>query len=304
MDGSSRPAVSPLGACAVAILAVSTASIFIRYAQAEGMASLAIAALRLDIATLVLAPIVILRCRQELAGLVAKEWILAGASGLFLAAHFATWIRSLEYTTVASSVVLVGTVPLWVALASPLLLGEHVTRRVTAGIALAVAGGAVVGLSEAGPGGAAGSAPLLGNALALAGAITGAAYFVCGRRLRRRLSLTSYVFVVYGTAALALSTAALSAGVSLIDHSAPAWLWCVLLALVPQLLGHSTFNWALRYLPAATVSVMVLGEPVGSTILAYLLLAETPAVLELAGGALILTGVYLASVAGRGARPS
>jgi drug/metabolite transporter (DMT)-like permease len=298
--------VPPLVALSFGILAVSTASIFIRLAQQDAP-SLVIAASRLTLATLVLAPVVLATRRAELAALQRREWGLALLSGFFLALHFATWISSLEYTTVASSVVLVSTVPLWVALLSPVALKEPVTRLVLVGMALALLGGAVVGVSDSCDWQAgrlvcpslsefiSGQA-FFGDILALAGAFTAAGYLLIGRRLRAQVSLMSYIFIVYGMAAVVLLVFVFAAGQPLLGYSPATYLWFLLLALIPQLIGHSTYNWALGYLSAAYVSIALLGEPIGSTILAYFLLAETPAPIKLAGAALILAGIYIASL--------
>ena len=136
----------------------------------------------------------------------------------------------------------------------------------------------------------------LGDLLALAGAIAGASYLMIGRRLRARVSLISYVFVVYGMAAVCLLLIMFAAGQSPFGYSPTTFLWFILLALVPQLLGHSTFNWALGYLSAAYVSITLLGEPIGSTVLAYFLLSETPSAIKVIGGILILVGIYVASL--------
>ena len=285
-----RPPVPPLLAVLFGILAASTAAIFIRYAQGDAP-SLVIAAWRLSLASLVLTPLALTRRRAELASLSRREVGLALLSGLFLALHFATWITSLEYTTVASSVVLVSTTPLWVALLSPFTLREPITRLRAVGMLVALTGGVIVGLSDSGE--SAASNPLLGDALALAGAVMGASYVILGRRLRSRMSLVSYTFMVYGMAAVLLVALMLAAGQTPFGYPTQAYLWFALLALVPQLLGHSSFNWALRYLSAAYVSTVLLGEPVGSTILAFVLLNETPGLLKLAGAVLILAGIYV-----------
>ena len=285
-----RPPVPPLLAVLFGILAASTAAIFIRYAQ-DYAPSLVIAAWRLSLASLVLTPLALTRRRAELTSLSRREVGLALLSGLFLALHFATWITSLEYTTVASSVVLVSTTPLWVALLSPFTLREPITRLRAVGMLVALTGGGIVGLSDSGE--SAASNPLLGDALALVGAVMGASYVILGRRLRSRMSLVSYTFMVYGMAAVVLVALMLAAGQTPFGYPAQAYLWFALLALVPQLLGHSSFNWALRYLSAAYVSTLLLGEPVGSTILALVLLNETPGLLKLAGAVLILAGIYV-----------
>jgi drug/metabolite transporter (DMT)-like permease len=289
----------------IAILAVSTASIFIRFAQTDGAHSLVIAALRLSFATLLLAPIAITRHRGEISNLTRRELTLGLVSGLFLAVHFATWISSLEYTTVASSVVFVSTGPLWVALLSPMLLNERLTRAAIIGLALALLGGTVIGLSDACTWSAGLQCPELnqvmqgramwGNFLALLGAWAVSGYLIIGRKLRAQMSLIPYIFLVYGMAALALIIIMFAAGQSPFGYEAKTYGWIFLLAAIPQLIGHSTYNWALRYLPAAFVAVTTLGEPIGSAILAFFILNETPTIAILIGGVLILLGIYSAA---------
>ncbi|MBS1249996.1 MAG: putative cystine transporter YijE [Chloroflexi bacterium] len=299
------PPISPLIAIPFGILAVSTSSIFIRYAQAYA-SSLSVAAFRLSFAVLILSPLVLLRHRKELKALTKKELGLALLSGGLLAIHFGTWITSLEYTTVASSVVLVSTAPLWVALLSPVFLGEKISRYILIGMTLALLGGTIVGLSDSctwtgenllcpSLGEFVSGTAFLGDMLALAGALTGGGYLMIGRRLRKKLSLVPYIFVVYGMAAVTLCVALISLEGVPTGYPPQVYLWFVLLALVPQLLGHSTFNWALRYLSAAYVSITLLGEPIGSTILAYFFLQEKPTSLKLFGAILILVGIYIAS---------
>lgn len=300
------PFLPPLLAIAFGILAVSTASIFIRYAHSYAP-SLVIAAYRLTLAALFLAPFAISRHRSELGSLKWSQLGMGLLSGIFLAMHFATWITSLEYTTVASSVVLVTTTPLWVAILSPLTIKEPLARPVLLGMCLALVGGIVVGLSDSCIWSSAGlSCPslpdfirgkaFLGDMLALAGALMASFYLLIGRRLRARVSLLAYIFLVYGMAAAVLVGIMLAAGQKPVGYPPPAYLWFILLALIPQLIGHSTFNWALRYLSAAYVSITLLGEPIGSTILAYFLLQETPTALKIFGAILILAGITLASL--------
>jgi drug/metabolite transporter (DMT)-like permease len=281
---------------------VSTASIFVRFAQVEAP-SLVIAALRLGFAVVAIAPLTLVRYRGELRALSRRELLLAVLSGGFLALHFAAWITSLEYTSVVSSVVLVSTGPLWVALLSPLFLKEALTRTVLIGMLLALLGGAVIALGDScqidhglvcpSLAGFLHQEALLGNLLALLGAWALAGYLMIGRRLRRGMSLLPYIFLVYGVAAAALLTAMFAAGQSLAGFSGMTYLWIVLLALVPQLIGHTTFNWLLRFVPATLVAIVTLGEPVGSAVLAYFILRELPAVLTLLGGVLILAGIYI-----------
>lgn len=304
-----RPASSrPYLGVGLGLLAVSTASLFIRYAQAEGIPSLVIAAFRLALATLVLGPFALSRQWAELRGFTRRQWALVLTSGVFLGVHFATWITSLAYTSVASSVVLVSSSPLFVALLAAVVLRERLSRWAIAGLLLTLAGAAVVGLADVcRPAGCPpwqsfvqGSA-FGGDALALMGALALAVYLVAGRALRASVSLTSYIFTTYGTAAIVLCSAVWAARLPVIGYSSQGYLWLVLLALVPQLVGHSSFNWALKYLPATFVSVTILGEPVGSIVLAAVLLHEVPGITQLGGTIAILAGIVLASRQASGA---
>lgn len=289
----------------IAIISVSTSSVFIRYAQSDGAPSLVIAALRLTFATVMLAPLALTRHWDEIKRLDLRGSLLAVSSGFFLAVHFAAWISSLEYTSVASSVVFVSTGPLWVALLSPLLLKEHITRAAMFGLALALMGGTAIALSDACVWDGGLACPELqsilqgramwGNFLALAGAWTVTGYLIIGRKLRPQMSLVAYIFLVYGMAAVVLIAFMLFAGHSPFGYSPKIYGWIFLLAAIPQLLGHSTYNWLLKYLSATLVAVVTLAEPIGSAVLAFFLLNETPTLVVIAGGVLILVGIYLAS---------
>lgn len=292
-------------AIGIAILAVSTASIFIRFAQDDGMPSLVIAALRLTFATAILTPLALTQHRDEIKRFTPTEILLGIFSGIFLAVHFATWISSLEYTSVASSVVFVTTGPLWVALLSPMLLKEHLAQTALIGLAMSIVGGAIIGLSDACVWDGGLTCPDLvnilqgramwGNFLALAGAWAVTGYLIIGRKLRAGVSLVPYIFLVYGMAAIVLIIIMFASGNSPFGFEAKTYGWVFLLALLPQLVGHSTYNWALKYLSAALVAVTTLGEPIGSAILAFFILKETPAITTIIGGLFILTGIYLAS---------
>ena len=289
----------------MSVLAASTGAIFIRFAQTE-VPSLVIAAYRLGLATLILAFPALVRYRKEIRGISRRDIFLVLGSGIFLALHFASWITSLEYTSVASSAVLVSMSPLIVALLSTLLLHEPLSKSAWIGLLVALTGSMVVGFSDyvVFDSGkllffSSGSAPegnmLLGNLLAFGGAVFVAGYLIIGRSLRKKMALVPYTFLVFGTAAVCLFFASLIAGHSLGGYPTQSYVWLAALAVIPQILGHASFNWALGYLSATFVSTALLGEPIGSTILAYFLLKEPPGFLEIAGGLLILIGIYLAS---------
>jgi drug/metabolite transporter (DMT)-like permease len=289
----------------VATLAVSTASIFIRFAQADGAPSLVIAALRLTFASLLIAPVALTRHLDEIKRFTRTEILLGAASGIFLAAHFATWITSLEYTSVASSVVFVGTGPLWVALLSPMLLKEHITRTAVIGLVLAVIGGTIIGLADVctwhdglvcqSMSDILQGRAMWGNFLALMGAWAVTGYLIIGRKLRAETSLVPYIFLVYGMGAIALIIFMLISGNTPFGYDAKTYGWIFLLAAIPQLIGHTTYNWTLKYLTATLVAVTVLGEPIGSATLAFFILHETPSLMTLTGGLLILAGIFMTS---------
>lgn len=275
------------------VLIVSSASILIRYAQAAETPSLSIAAWRLALASLLLTPLAWVRVGHELRTLHRRDVALGIASGAFLAIHFASWISSLEYTSVASSVALVSTNPLWIGLASALLFRERLGWRLLLGIAATFAGSLLIGLSDRVSSPA--PNPTLGNLLALAGAITVSGYLLIGRDLRRRLSVLAYIYVVYSTAAAVLILWALLAQQPLFGFPPYVYLLLLGLAIGPQLLGHTAFNYALSALSATFVAVAILGEPIGSALLALIIFGERFAPLQLVGFVLLLVGILIAS---------
>jgi drug/metabolite transporter (DMT)-like permease len=284
----------PFVVLGIGLLMISFGAIFTRFAQAEGVSSLVVATWRLGLAALVVTPIVLLRSRRDLFSLNRRQMMLAAVAGLFLALHFATWITSLEYTSVASSTALVTTNPLWIGVASFVLFRERPSPMMLAGIALSFAGSLFIFWSDS-SGAGSGSQPVLGNLLALIGAWCFSAYLIIGRRLRAGLGLAAYIWLAYGVAAIFLLVASATSGSALTGHSAFAWAMLAGMALGPQLLGHTAYNWSLRHVSATFVAVVTLGEPVGSAIMAFLLLGERFAPMQLVGFVLLLFGIYLAA---------
>lgn len=268
------------------VVAVSFAAIFIRLAEAP---PLVVATYRLALASLIVAPLGVWRCRQEFRSLDRNDLLWAVLSGVLLTLHFAFWIASLDYTTVASSVVFVTTNPLFAGIAAHLFAQDRLSRLMFVGIVLAIVGGMIIGWNDFEVGGRA----LWGDLLALVGAAMAGGYFIAGRRLRPKVSLLAYVTVVYSMAAIGALALCVVTRQNLTGYTTPTYAMFVLLAVGPQIIGHSSFNWALRHVSAAAVGVTTLGEPVGSTILAYFILREAPTVLTLAGGGLILAGIYV-----------
>lgn len=278
------------------MLTVSSAAILIRVAQAEGVHSITIAAWRLTIAAGLLWPLAWAKSSKDILALKKKDWLLGGAAGLFLAMHFAAWISSLGFTSVASSTALVTTNPIWIALVSWLFFREQLGRWLVLGIVAVVFGSALIFLSDARlVEGSGGSNPMLGNTLALVGSLTVCGYLLIGRRLRRTMSLLPYIWLVYSSAAVALLVTSAMSGAALTGFSSRVWLCLIALALGPQLLGHSAINWALKHVSATFIAITILGEPIGSALLAWLIFGERFAPLQLTGFAMLLAGIYLAA---------
>ena len=279
----------------IGILAVSTASIFIRNAQ-DSLPSSLIAAGRLGLATLILAPFSAIQAAKDYRKLPRSERLHVILAGVFLGFHFIVWIRSLEMTTVASSVILVTTTPVWVAMFSPLLLKEKIERSVALGLVVALCGIVILfwGPSLFADIPSHGVQSWVGNILALCGAWMAAAYTITGRKTRAALPLRSYVFLIYGIAALVACLFSIS---DLQKGIEPTWdglLWVFLLALVPQVIGHTLFNRAVREMPAVYASIALLGEPIGSILLAWFFLSEKPGLFDMVGGVFVILGILLA----------
>ena len=295
--------INPYLLLLIGILAVSTAAIFIRLILLEASA-LVIAAYRLALSALISGVLLLISYKGERTQLNCKDIGLLVLSGVFLAVHFAAWITSLEFISVSSSVILVTTTPLWVALLSPIVLKEKVGSRFYWGMAVAIIGGICIaisgpcrlsttGLSCSGSVFERGSQTLWGMALALFGAWMASGYMLIGRKMRLKLDNLSYTTSVYTVSAIVLILALILRGEKVLGYSPQVYALFVALAVIPQLLGHSVLNYSLEVLPATIVSMALLGEPVGSTILAVIFLNEIPSTLEIIGGIFILLGIVI-----------
>jgi drug/metabolite transporter (DMT)-like permease len=283
----------------VGVTAVSTSAILIRAAGDLDVPSLAIAFYRCFLAGVILVPIAVLRHPRELRGLTGSHRRLIVASGVALGLHFATWISSLSYTSIAASAVLVQTMPIWVALAGP-ITGERTSRRGWIGVLVALSGAVVIASASDATGGA---DPVLGDVLALTGALFAAVYVMIGRRVRPHLSLVSYTASVYAIAALLLAAAMLATGTAFFGYPSEAWLLFAAMTAGPQFLGHTVFNFLLGELRASVVSVALLAEPIGATLLAFVVFGEQPGLQVVVGGAIVLAGVAVTVMAEAGRRP-
>ncbi|HEX9340658.1 MAG TPA: DMT family transporter [Thermoplasmata archaeon] len=291
---------SPYGAIALAVVSVSFSAIFISWSESPFVT---IALYRLAIASLILSPVVLLDRGRPLAGIARKDLLVMMGVGGILATHFTLWIGSLKIeavnVAVASSVILVTSHPLLVGVLSHFVLRERLNAWMAIGIALGFSGVIVIAVADSG----ARSASGIGDLLAFLGGVAAGFYFLLGRTLRQRIPLLAYAFVVYVSATAFLFLYALVLGASLTPTGdVPREMALFLaMAVIPQIGGHTLYNWSLRWVPAPVVSLSLVGEPIGSSLLAWALLSQTPGIAVGIGGALALAGIYL-TVMGQGAR--
>jgi drug/metabolite transporter (DMT)-like permease len=284
--------IVPAVVMTLGVFSVSTGAIFVRLADAHPIVK---SAYRLGFASLIIVPLALLLRRREYAALGGRDFVIGALSGFFLALHFGTWITSLDYTTVASSLVLVNTAPIWVAVFNMASGRGRPSRLMSVCIVLSVIGAAMVGYGDLSFSGEA----LIGDAFALAGAFAVSAYIICWGELRKKLGLLSYVALCYGTAAVVMWTAALAMGLELSGFSRTTWGALLGMAIMAQVIGHGSYNWALGRFSTGTVSIVLLGEPVGGTVLAYFLFREVPAPVKFAGCALLMLSIVLSSRSGK-----
>ena len=267
------------------VASVAFSSILIRAAEAPAMS---VAFFRNAVAAAILLPIALVRHRDELRSLGPREWGTALLSGSLLALHFATWIPSLSYTTVAASTVLVTTTPVWVALIGR-AMGETVNRRTAVGVGFTLAGAVLISGGDYGVSARA----ALGDLLALAGAVAVAGYLLAGRSLRQRISLTTYTGIAYTTTAAILAVVVSASEARFTGFEPRVWLLFLAMALVPQIGGHTVFNYLLGHVEAGTVAIAVTGEPVVASVLALVFFGEVPGWSAVGGGAVLLGGIWV-----------
>lgn len=287
-SSSARP-VLLVPALVIGVASFAFSAILVRWAGEAP--ALTIAVWRTGLAALFLLPVAVPMAGAEMRRLTGREWGLIGAAGVVLGLHFVAFIESLFYTTVASATVLVTTSPIILAVLGYVVLGERLARRRQLAVAVGVSGALLLGWGDLG-----GDAtrPLVGNALALAAAVLVSIYLLIGRVVRRERSWLAYLFPLYTVVAITTLAVAAVRGTPLLGFSPTFYGLCALMALGPSLLGHGSFNYALRYLPAAVVGLLALVEPVGASILAYAFFAEQPGLLALIGMMLVLGSVAVA----------
>lgn len=276
------------------ILAISLGSILVRLT--DDVHPIMISTYRLLFSSIILLPLIKIK-KLNIRGLSKNEWFLCGLSGIFLALHFITWISSLQYTTVANSVVLVTMSPVFVGLFSYILLKEKLSLNLVIGIILSIVGSLILtysGISDT-ISTVPDSKPLLGNLLALSGALMFSFYILIGSKIREKKDLLTYITVVYTIAAIVLVFISFLLALPFTGYKTSSYIYMLLLAILPQIVGHSSFNWALKHIKSSMVAITTMGEPVGATILAYFIFKETLTLWQISGIFLIFTAIFLAS---------
>ncbi|MGX1902651.1 DMT family transporter [Thermolongibacillus altinsuensis] len=271
-------------ALAVGAFAISTSAILVKWTDAPSAIT---AFYRLFFAVLFMTPFFIVKNISEIRTFQKRDWLFSFLSGTLLAFHFIFWFESLRYTSVASSVVLVTLQPLFAFIGAYLFFKEPITKSALLSVFLAIGGSLLISWGDFRVSGKA----LYGDLLALLACAMVTGYWLVGQNLRQRFSLIAYTYIVYGMAAAILCVYALLFQYSFLSYRPTDWLCFILLAIVPTLLGHSLFNWAMRWVSAAMVSMAILFEPIGAIILAYILLGETVQLSQTIGAFCIMVGV-------------
>lgn len=281
------PPFNPKAALIIGVIAISTSAILVKFA--DGAPAAIIAFYRLLIAVIIMSPIVLMKYRSEFRNITKRNWFFSILAGIFLALHFILWFESLNFTSVASSVLFVSTSPLFAFIGTFFLFRERFSYGSIISIIIALFGSIIIGWGDLQLNGTA----LFGDFLAIFGAIAVTVYFLIGQSARKSLSLVSYTFIVYGVAAITLLIYNIFLQNPFVGYSQTQWWVFIALAIIPTFFGHSLFNWSLRWLSTTTVSMAGLFEPIGASILAYLFLSETLSWSQVLGGTIVIFGLYL-----------
>ncbi|MFS0863752.1 DMT family transporter [Fredinandcohnia sp. 179-A 10B2 NHS] len=287
-----QPKVNPYLVLAIGALAVSSSAILVKLTSAPAPV---IAFYRLFFSVLLMLPIFLWKYRHELRLISKKDWYYSVIAGVFLAFHFILWFESLNYTSVTSSTVLVALQPVFAFIGTYFVFKEKIGLGAILSTILALAGSLIISWGDFQISGMA----LFGDLLAIVSCIMVTVYLLFGQTVRKRLSLITYTFVVYSISAITLFLYVVLLHYPLVSYPSSDWMYFLLLAIVPTLLGHTLFNWSLKWVSTSTISVSILFEPVGAAILAYFILAEKVMLTQIIGGVIIVTGIWLYSLGER-----
>ncbi|TDL30344.1 DMT family transporter [Jeotgalibacillus sp. S-D1] len=278
-------------AIVLGVLTVSLSAIFVKLSHAE---TGVIAFYRMFFSSLIMAPVFFFY-RRETFSLSRRDWLYTIIAGIFLAFHFILWFESLQYTSVASSTVLVTLQPLFAFVGAYFFFGERFTAKAITGAVIAIAGSVLISWGDFKVSGVA----FWGDVLALVACAFVTAYLLFGQNVRKRLSIVTYTFILYTISALILFFYVIIKGESFGPYPSEEWIYFILLAILPTLLGHSLFNWSLKWISTTFISMAILFEPVGATILAYFILDEKVRVTQAVGGSIVLLGLALFILEGK-----
>lgn len=281
-----KPTIHPYIPIAVGVIAVSLSAIFVKLANADAGV---IAFYRMLFSVLIMAPLFFWKYTAELKLLTKRDWVFSFVAGIFLASHFILWFESLNYTSVASSTVLVTLQPLFAFAGTYFFFKERISVKTILSGLIAISGAFLISWGDFQISGTA----LYGNMLALIACALVTAYLLFGQDVRKRLSLVTYTFVVYGVSTITLFFYVVFKGESFGPYAANDWLWFLLLAIVPNLLGHTLFNWSLKYVSTNVISIAILFEPIGAAILAFYVFNEYLISTQVIGGLIVIVGILL-----------
>lgn len=281
------PPFNPYVAVVIGVIAVSTSAIFVKLANDAPVGIIAF--YRLFLAVLIMAPIIFMKYKQEIRQIAKRDWVFATLSGMFLALHFILWFESLNYTSVASSVVLITIQPVFAFIGTYFFFGERFSVAAIISVLITLFGSFIIGWGDFQISGLA----LFGDILALLGAIVITAYFLLGQKLRRGLSLMPYTFIIYGISTVMLLIYNIIVGNNFISYSSTHWGLFLALAIIPTFLGQMLFNWALKWMSTSTISMAIVFEPIVATLFAYLILDEIVTSSQWLGGTIVIFGLFL-----------
>lgn len=281
-----KPAINPYIPIMIGVISVALSAIFVKMAAADAGV---IAFYRMLFSVLLMLPIFLLKYRKEVLVLSRRDWIFSTIAGIFLAFHFIFWFESLNYTSVASSTVLVTLQPIFAFAGTYFFFKERLAFKTILSAAIAILGSVIISWGDFQLSGSA----FFGDVLALIGCALITAYLLFGQDVRQRLSLITYTFIVYSISTVTLFFYVIIQGESFGPHPSTDWFWFIMLALIPNLLGHTLFNWSLKWVSTNVLSIAILFEPVGASILAYYVFHETLSASQIAGGLIVIAGILL-----------
>lgn len=287
-----KPAIHPYIPIIIGVISVALSAIFVKLATAEAGV---IAFYRMFFSVLLMLPVFWFKYKGEVSIFTKKDWIYSLVAGIFLAFHFIFWFESLNYTSVASSTVLVTLQPIFAFVGTYFFFKEKLSIKTILSAVIAILGSFIISWGDFKVSGTA----LHGDLLALIGCALITAYLLFGQDVRKRISLITYTFIVYSISTVTLLFYVLIKGESLGPHPSADWFWFIMLAIIPNLLGHTLFNWSLKWVSTNVISIAILFEPVGASILAYYVFAETLSGSQITGGIVVIMGILLFVVDGK-----